>query len=197
MILEWDWSCLERKFNKCVAHCTVEGETKWRWIQAIEEDGVVFTTGSKILGAWRTEQDGVRCEDYPVVEFHYTPIPVGWMHTATGIAMLFRRHMGKVFKVGIENEGYALMHLMADSGFEDSSARFYNLEFKPDMGVYNRTLGNKHIFSPYLWANKSSLKYLNQEIGFVEDHKCFLLNESFTPLVKPYLGEQWQIVSCG
>lgn len=196
MILEWDWSCLERKFAKCVAHCTIEGVTKWRWIQAIEESGEV-AAGGKIIGAWRTVQDGVRCEDYPIVEFHYTPIPVGWMHTTTGIAMLLRRHAGKIFKVGIDYDGYQMSHLTGEDGYEDPSAKFYNVEFKPEMGVFNRKVRDKHIFSPYLWANKTSLKYLNMEIGFVEDNRCFLLNDSFTPVVKPYLGEQWQIVSCG
>lgn len=193
MILEWDWSCLERKFSKCVAHCTINDETRWRWIQAIGEDGYVYAANGNIIGSWKTQMDGQRAEDdFPLVEFHYTPVPVGWCHTNQGVARILRNHMGKIYKVGIDFDGYSLFAIR-ENGLIDESARFYTRQFMPEMQVFNRTLGDFHIFSPFLWKKRESLMFYDEEIGFVEKFRCVLKSALFKPLVLPYMGDQWQI----
>jgi len=194
MIVEYNLDCLQRKFNKCVANVTIEGETKWRWVQDIAEDGCVYFIGGT-AGNWRTQVEGRQNHDFPLVQFNYAPIPIGWMHTNKGLGFLMRKHVGKDYHVGFSFDAYKLLHLYAGNRKLTTEVKFYTQDYYPEKELKELQVGDIRIFSSHVWADGNSLRYLTKEIGFIEKFKCYLNNSSFQPLVKPYLGESWQIVS--
>lgn len=180
---EWDVASVKRKFEMSYAYCSIGGNSPvWQWIGKISDIGLMKIKGQEVL-ADTTIQDFGDPPPYPRIEFFYRPINLGWCYSKAGPALLLKTHM-KSYKVGISMETHYIPEL---------EENFAQLGLNPDLGP--QATDKFTIFNRFLWRNKNTLLFMQDEIGFMEGTKCFLNKPSFTKLVKESLGDMWQIIS--
>ena len=180
---EWDVASVKRKFEFSYAYCSIDkGPPTWRYIGKITEVGILRTGKLEVfVDTVRNELDHV--PDLPQIDFMYKPINLGWCHSAFGPVLLLKTHM-KSYKVGVSTETHYIPELLVP---------FEKMGLNPDQEA--GPTKEFTIFNRFLWKNKNSLLFMNDEIGFMEGTKCFLNKPSFTALVKKSLGDTWQIIT--
>ena len=120
------------------------------------------------------------------IRFFYRPVRSGWISTSGPSILIWRVHT-KSFVVGIGRENY---------GFDYDDRPGDALDINPDINGTVSPRKDITIFNRTLWSRGNSLRFLNMEIGFLENQICMINNPLFTTLVKKVLGETWTIKHC-
>lgn len=197
MTIEWDPASYRRKFVGTWAYC--QGKTlppAWRYISDITDSGAVYTDGC--IGYVCGEEQRLLGEEcpFPEVFFIYKSVPPGlyWDKRGNRPFLLSRIHI-KQYEVGIGQSGYNAYYMDRDAGTLRPMMRwttYIDPDFdKPAPHIKTDDL---EIFNSQLFRLNKNLFCFREVVGFMEDGVCFLRNLKFTSIVKPYLGEKWQIV---
>lgn len=199
MTREWDIASYRRKFVNTWAYCrSTKLEPGWRYITEICEDGAVWVSDG-VLGYISSEEHFMHGGDLVADElvFEYKSVPPGlyWDKHGQKPFLLTKIHQ-RQYEVGIGNAGYMGYTLDLGNGTLRPILRWATL-VTPDFDgpCPHIRADDLEVFNSQLFRLKKDLYCFKEIVGFMEDGMCFLRNLKFTPLVKPYLGEKWQIES--
>jgi hypothetical protein len=196
-MIEWDFASYRRKFVSTWAYCRSQDlEPAWRYITDITDAGSVFDNDG-LLGYVCGEEarmHGHICET-PELTFIYKSVPPGvyWDKRNKRPFLLMKSHI-RQYEVGIGTGGHM--------GYSIDERRMmvypmlrWQTAVDPDFDGPCPHIKTEQIevFNSQLYRLYKDLYCFKEIVGFMEDGVCFLRNSRFTSLVKPYLGEKWQI----
>lgn len=200
MIVEWDIGSYRRKFSGTWAYCQSQNlDPDWRFISEFSDDGAVYSKDGLTIGFVCPEanrQNGESCPE-PELYFEYRSIGPGlFMDKNTGKPILITKIHQKQYEIGIGGGGYQGYALDERQGTLRPSLRWastFHPDFENPCPKYCTEL--LEIYNSQLFRLNKHLYCYKEVVGFMEDGLCFLRNLKFTPIVKHYLGEKWQIVN--
>ena len=192
-MFEWDQGSVNRKFAYTRAKVQIgDKPLQWLPIDEVSSDQLVYAPGLGIIGQTLYEYNGFEKfhKNTPVVSFEYAPIECGFYHHLSKASEFFcvvRKHV-KSWKIGLASEGYNIFHYPSGSVVNHKAYIDLDRPFNASFKDY-AYLGNGLI------KDRFQLKYLETPLGFIDKDKIVLNDQAFAPLVAPYLGDKWQIVS--
>lgn len=193
---EWDVASYNRKFAHSIANCGIGNEPpEWRCIHEISQEGAVFLRGEDDpVGQVVFECKGAPLlAEMPIVEFNYTPIEAGmyaYKNSKDLFFILQRRHL-KSFKIGLTSEGYEIFEIAPGGGV---TRRDYRAAIDLTKPLTQAKFKKHHILNSNLVVDGKTLRAYGTTIGFLDAGRAILKDPAFKPLVKPYLGDAWEIV---
>jgi len=197
-MLEWNIEAYNRKFADTLASVSVNGQPPtWRYILRIDDYGGVRERDEEAFGEVACEADGLNHREtlLPPAEFHYKPIRCGVYGSSENnrhLYLILRRHV-KSYKIGLHNEAYII------SRFDRVTGEWRTVNHRARIDLDNPVdmefTKDAAILKGLLVVTRNSLKYQNEEIGFVEGNKIILKDMAFSPLLTPLLENKWEIVN--
>lgn len=192
-MFEWDQGSVNRKFAHTRAKVQIGDKPPvWMPIDEVSSDQLVYSNGNGCIGQTLFEHNGFAKlhKSVPVVSFEYAPIECGFYHhlnKAGEFYCIVRKHV-KSWKIGLSNEGYNIFHYPTG----DLVSHKTNIDLDRP---FNASFMDYAYFGNGLIKDKNKLKYLETPLGFIDKDRIVLNDQAFAPLVAPYLGDKWQIVS--
>lgn len=196
---EWDYSSYMRKFQQTLAYTQIgDAPPEWKWIATFTDDGFVYSNArtspfGQVLFQCNGSNPMKNVDNYPIVSLHYVCPPLGayWDKARETIYYLSRRHL-KSYKIGLSDETLATIQCYP-GGMQHS-------RITSDIDLLNpvselTVFGTTTVFTQKLVKIGHDLIADGNVIGFMEGDVCVLRHKGFIPLIKPVLGEQWQIES--
>ena len=200
MQTEWDYSSYVRKFHQSIAYVRIgEKEPRWTWIGAITDNHLVYNDPRKTaIGqiVLQKDEDNIHHdpEKYPVVEFLYKGFLPGpyWGEKPGVFYVTTRRHL-KSYKIGLSDECYSVRECFGDRHNPFCRVGAYIDMNRPVLGNY--ITEHAEVFNRRLIRLGTTLFADGNAVGFMEGGVCVMRNPGFVPLIKPILGDRWQIES--